>query len=447
MGFGAASLRAVLETELPDEASGLLVAVSGGADSACLLTALAELGAPKSVRGLAVRAAHVDHGLQPASEALRAASVALCRRLDIPLRVVAVAVDARGVSLEAAARTARYRALELELGPRECLLTAHHSQDQAETVLLQLLRGCGLPGLSAMPMRRPFGRGWHLRPLLDVARRDLREFGERRGIAAVEDPMNRDARFDRSYLREQMWPLIEKRWPGAAAALSRTARHLADAQELLDQSAARAVERLRDGDALSVAGLRALPELERVNALRRWLNEAAATPPPASRLTEALRQILTAAEDHLPTIEWGPFALRRYRERLFITKGAVPSLGAPREWCVRAGASLDLGPGLGRLRWTPQIGGLDADRLPDTLCVRRRRGGETLKAGRRAKTQTLQHLCQSMGVLPWMRDALPMVYAGDALIAVADLWQDARWCVAAGAAGFACVWEDAPIVT
>ena len=145
-------------------------------------------------------------------------------------------------------------------------------------------------------------------------------------------------------------------------------------------------------------------------------------------------------------IVWGAHALRRYRERLFLTAAAVPSLGASRDWLVIPGSRLDLGPGLGTLRWALQIGGLDASRLPQVLSVRQRRGGEALKVGRRAKTHSVQHLCQSLGVLPWMRDALPMVYAGDALIAVGDLWQDARWCVAAGAPGFGCVWDGAPAI-
>ncbi len=448
MSFGAAMLGAVLEQHVPVGTTALLVAVSGGADSACLLTAIAQLGVPCTARGFDVRAVHIDHRLQSASALLCAASVELCRRLQIPLTVAAIEVKtAAGDSIEAAAREARYRRLGLELEPGECLLTAHHAQDQAETLLLQLLRGAGLPGLSAMPMCRPFARGWHLRPLLDVARRDLREFRERHAIAAVDDPMNDDPRFDRSYLRRQVWPLIERRWPGAATALTRTSHHIAEAQELLDRSAAATVQRLRDGDALSVSGLRALPQAEQINALRHWLSAAQVTPPPAARLTEGLRQVFAASADHLPAIVWGPYALRRYRERLFITPAEAPALGARRDWRAVPGARLDLGPGLGSLRWAAQPGGLDPSRLPETLSVRQRRGGEVIKPARRAKTQSVQHLCQSFGVLPWMRDALPMVYAGDELIAVADLWQDARWCVAPGGTGYGCVWDDAPAVT
>ncbi len=134
-----------------------------------------------------------------------------------------------------------------------------------------LLRGAGLKGMSAMPLCRPFGPGCHLRPLLDIPKRDLLEFAEARGIAAIADPMNDDARFDRVYLRTLLWPLIEQRWPGAEAALSRTARHVADAQALLDQSAAPTVQKLRDGNALSVSGLRALSSTERLHVLRHWM--------------------------------------------------------------------------------------------------------------------------------------------------------------------------------
>jgi tRNA(Ile)-lysidine synthase len=350
------------------------------------------------------------------------------------------------VSIEAAARDARYAALARELKGGECLLTAHHSQDQAETVLLQALRGAGLKGMSAMPMSRPLGSGWHLRPVLDVPRDELLACGARSSGACTEDPMNQDLRFDRSYLRAQVWPLIETRWPGSAAVLSRTARHVAEAQELLDDAAAVHVTRLRDGDALSLPGLRALKAKERINALRLWLRAADVEPPSTARLTEALRQMLEAKEDHLPAIVWGNHALRRYRQRVYLTPALTPRLEGGHRWPVAPGAVLDLGPGLGRLRWTEQSRGLDVQRLPDAVIVRPREGGETLKPAAQAKTQSVQHLSQSQGVLPWLRDALPYIHAGDSLIAIGDLWLDARWCAPLGQAGFAVVWDEGPII-
>jgi tRNA(Ile)-lysidine synthase len=445
MSFSAATLRAALDAHAPPGATGLVVALSGGADSAGLLTAAALLR--PGFRALSLRAVHIDHGLQPAAASFRESCAALCTKFNIPLTVLPVDVHlAPGISLEAAARDARYAALALELRPGECLLTAHHCEDQAQTLLLQALRGAGLKGMSAMPVCRRLGRGWHLRPLLEVAQEELLAFGSSPPSRAAADPMNQDLRFDRNHLRRRVWPEIEARWPGAAGVLSRTARHLAQAQELLDRAAAADVSRLRDGDALSLPGLRALDSERRINALRFWLREGGAEPPPAARLTEALRQMFDAQADRLPAILWGEHALRRYRQRVFLTWARPPRLEGSRSWSAAPESQVDLGPRLGSLRWVAQAGGIDAQRLPATLIVRRRGGGESLQPGPRSKTHTLQHLCQSRGVLPWMRDALPLVFAGDALIGAADLWLDAHWCTAARRPGLAIRWERGPII-
>jgi len=460
--LSAELLWAVLEDNLPPGTSGLLAAVSGGRDSACLLAALAParpLAAGGAAgtragtgaaggRALPLRAVHVDHGLQAASSTMRAAAAALCRRFEVPLEVVQVEVDVEGgVSIEAAARVSRYRAFASVMRPGECLLTAHHALDQAETLLLQLLRGAGLKGLSAMPVCRPFAQGWHLRPLLDIVPGDLHQLGQSLAVEAADDPMNRDPRFDRAYLRREVWPRIEGRWPAAAASLARAAQHLGEAQASLDASTRRSVERLRDGDALSVSGLRALPARERLHVVRHWLSLAAVEPPSTARLDEALRQILTAKADHEPAVHWGEHALRRYRDRLFLTAGVPPAIGEALDWPTAVGARLPLGAGLGTLRWVERAGGLDPQRLPARVSVRRRRGGESLRSAPRARTQSVQHLCQALGVLPWLRDALPLVYAGGTLLAVGDLWQEARASVAADTMGLGCVWEDAPPLT
>ncbi len=434
---------------MPDGATGLLIAVSGGVDSLCLLTALAQLAADAatapSVRAL--RAVHVDHGLQAAAVRFRAVCLARCRDLGVPLEILDVAVDSRrGVSIEAAARDARYRALAGNLRNGECLLTAHHAQDQAETVVLQLLRGGGLRGASAMPPCRRLGPGWHLRPLLAVAKQDLLDFAARAGVVSIADPMNHDLRFDRAYLRSRVWPTLEQRWPGAALALSRTARHMAEAQHLLDRSAALDIQPLLDGDTLSVRHLRTLSGARQRNVLRYWLAGRGVTAPGTALLTEALRQVVDARADHQPAVAWGDLVLRRYRDRLFLTAAAPAQIEGPYEWPADSTAQLELGAGLGRLRWALQRGGLDARRLPASVSVRRRGGGETLKPNRAARTQTVQHLCQSTGVLPWMRAALPLVYVGAALVAIGDLWLDARWCVTDAAWGRAVVWENAPIL-
>jgi tRNA(Ile)-lysidine synthase len=444
MSFSAASLHAVLENCIPAEATALVVALSGGPDSAALLCGLAALRG--SLRDLPLRAVHVDHGLQAAAAHFRNNCRALCAELKVSLSIVPIEVRLKaGASLEAAAREARYAALEAQLKSRECLLTAHHREDQAETFLLQALRGAGLKGMSAMPMRRELKQGWHIRPLLDVSGYELRQLGAALRQFQSRDPMNDDPRFDRVHLRHEIWPPIEKRWPGAAIALSRAAGHVAEAQSLLDELAREDIARLRDGDELSVQGLRKLSAQRRANTVRHWLALKGFEPPPAARLAEALRQILDAEDDQQPSIVWGVHALRRYRHRMFVTTAGPPHIDTV-QWPVELGAAVELGEQLGRLIWVPQFGGIAPDRLPPCVSVRRREGGESLKPGASARTQSVQHLCQALGVLPWMRDALPLIFAGDDLIAVADMWVDARW-RSADAPGIGIAWRGGPAVT
>jgi tRNA(Ile)-lysidine synthase len=443
MEFCAASLRALLEPLLPVDASGLVVAVSGGADSSSLLAASALLDPP--VRALPLRAVHVDHGLQEAAAGFRRGCSDLAARFEVPLTVCTARVELRsGESIEAAARDARYAALAGELRPKECLLTAHHGDDQAETLLLQALRGAGLKGLAAMPACRPLGAGWHLRPLLAVTRRALRDFGAALGLEAGLDPMNLDLRFDRNYLRARVWPRLLERWPAAGVALARAARHAGEGADLLQRIAGDDLAALRDGEALSLPRLRRLPPARQVNLLRHWIAIRTATTPSSARLREALRQLLHASADHQPSVVWRECALRRYRDRVFLTAARPPRLERQFEWSLARGSVLVLDAGLGRLRCVEQAGGWDEQKLPARVRVARRAVGESLKPAPRAATRSVQHLCQSLGVLPWMRDALPHLYANGALIGVADHWRDARWCAGADRPGLACVWEDAP---
>lgn len=434
------ALGQALERLVPPDASGLLVGLSGGADSCCLAVALTELPAR-----LPVRAIHVDHGLQGGAPAFRAASIALCGRLGLPVVVVAPHIVLRaGESVEEAARDARYDAIAAQLAPGECLLTAHHRDDQAETFLIQALRGSGPKGLAAMPPSRRLGAGWHLRPLLDVPRADLRRFAAQRNIQAIEDPMNGDPRFDRAFLRSALWPTLVRRWPGAAAGLARAAEHSAEAQQILDGVAELDLAGVRDGDSLALPRLRCLARARQVNALRHWIAAAGAPLPPTARLTEALRQVLDARADHQPLVRWGACALRRYRDRIFLTPARAPALPEALRWHWQDQPVIELGPGLGRLRAVVRPDGVPLGAADEPLTIRRRRGGEQLRIAVSGRRQSVQHLCQRRGVLPWLRDALPFIHAGAELIAVGDLWRCAGRRAAADATPVAFAWEEGP---
>ena len=442
------SLRATLERLLPPNATGIVIGLSGGLDSSCLATALAELAAQAALPGdLPLRAVHVDHGLQRASGAFLKQSASLCRRLAMALAIEVVEIEVPpGASIEAVAREVRYKALAAQLATGECLVTAHHGDDQAETFLLQALRGAGPKGLASMPERRPLGAGWHLRPLLWVAHREVLQYAAKHRVPSIKDPMNRDRRFDRSFLRHEIWPQLERRWPAAGAALARAAQHSADSQHLLDALADEDLAGAADGVALSVIGLRRLAPSRRLNALRRWLALEGAALPSTARLTEALRQMLDAREDHLPTVAWGAHALRRYRERIFLTAAEMPHLGSALDWNWREDPVLELGEGLGCLRAVEHPGGISLDKLGSSLQVRPRAGGEKMRIAATGRVQSVQHLCQAMGVLPWARDALPFVFAGDELVAIGDLWSSAGWRAAPGVPGLSFAWERAPLV-
>jgi len=419
----------------------LCVALSGGVDSVTLLAALASLqgesartrARPKRAArsGIALRAIHVHHGLHPNADQWTDHCRALARRLAVPLVVLRVEVARpRGASLEAAARNARYAALAKALRPGEVLLTAHHQDDQLETVFLQLLRGAGIAGLAAMPEIAPFAQGQLVRPLLGRTRAELESWARDHDLDWVEDDSNVNERFDRNYLRRTVLPLVRARWPGAGASVARSARHAAEARRLLDALALADVERASVGASLSVQTLRALDRDRCRNALRFWIARRGATVPDTRRLDELAGPLLDARADANPRVQWNDTALERHADILSIRDiSNATAAGAESDavmWDWRASPRLQLVASGGTLAIvSDRLGPLDLDALAPALSVRRRRGGERLRPRENARTRTLKALLQEARIRPAERDRLPLIYSDDRLIAVADRWLDA----------------------
>jgi tRNA(Ile)-lysidine synthase len=430
----------------------LCVALSGGVDSTALLAALAR-SRSKPAR---LRALHVDHGLRPASKEWAQHCRSLARRLHVPLKVLTTRVErARGESLEAAARDARYRLLASALEPGEALLTAHHSDDQLETVLLQLFRGSGLPGLAGMPALAPFARGWLVRPLLSRSREELEAWAREHELTWVDDDSNTDVQLDRNYLRLRVLPLVRERWPGSSTAVARSARHAAEAQMLLDALALADVDRARYGESLSVKTLRTLPADRRRNALRFWITRAGYLAPDTRRLEEVAGTVLSARPDANPFVEWSggergsqseadadaPKGAPRPRVRVQ-REGDLLTLSAPVAaasasaspdilWSWRECRTCALPRDLGKLELEPdERGPIDLDALPDVLTVRWRSGGERLSPRRGGARRPLKNLLQEARVPVAERARLPLLFSitldGAQLIAVADLLIDER---------------------
>jgi len=411
------------------------VAFSGGADSTALLGALAALGEPH----LKVRAVHVDHQLHAHSRRWSAHCRRLAARLGVPLTVRRVQVaQETGTSPEAAARAARYAALAGSLAAGEVLLTAHHEDDQLETVLLQLLRGAGVAGLAAMPAIAPFAAGQLARPLLGVPRRELRAWAEHAGLPWIEDPSNEREDFDRNYLRARVLPLLAQRWPAAAATIARGARHAAEAQRLLDELACEDCARAQAGAALSVPVLRRLTPERRKNALRWFIARAGVRTPPARRLEEIASAMLAAALDTHPFVAWDDVRIQRSAGLLRLTSARRPTSTPPvaaavvREWPWQRQRRLRLPGAAGSLvlRSDPR-GPIDLDALGPQLTVRGRQGGERLRTVAGGVRRSLKGLLQEARVPAEERAGLPLIFRGDTLVAVADLFLDAS--VRAGA--------------
>jgi tRNA(Ile)-lysidine synthase len=436
--FDAAWLGAMLKSMLGTlRGRRLCVAYSGGMDSGVLLVALAAL---RSRERFTLRALHVDHRLQPQSGRWAREARRSARRWRVPCRVIEVSIEQhRGQSLEAAARAVRYQALAAQLQPDELLLTAHHQEDQLETVLLALMRGSGVNGLAAMSacsslstLSSPAGVTL-LRPLLPVSRAQLEHYARERRLEWSEDPSNADQRFDRNYLRHAVLPALRRRWPAAAVTASRSAGHLAEARALLEQQARASLLPARDGSTLLVCALRRLALPQRRNALRLWIAERGLTQPDHRRLREICGPMLAARQDALPRVSWHGGELRRHADRLFanvassaasapLNAASAASTTAIERWDWRARPWLPLAGGgaLGLLR--DRHGDVRLSALPRVLRVQQRHGGERLRAAH--GHVALKDLLHEQALAPWERAAVPLIVHAGRIIAVADLWLD-----------------------
>ncbi|MCC6868053.1 MAG: tRNA lysidine(34) synthetase TilS [Burkholderiales bacterium] len=428
-----------LARDLPAGAP-ILVALSGGRDSVALLAALRAVAPP---RGHVVCAAHVDHGLSPHAPRWRAFCGELCARWDVPFLAATVAVRrADSTSLEAAARRARYTALvdlAARAGCRHVAL-AHHRDDQAETLLLQLLRGAGPRGLAAMPPLRDDARGiaWW-RPLLDADRADIDAYVQSHGLDYVDDESNAGLRHRRNALRHLVMPALREVAPQAVAAIARAAQHQAEAARLADDLARLDAGTGHDPATLACATLAALPRHRARNLLRFHLRGLDLPAPSTARLAAMLDQLTTAASDARVAIEHAGVVLGVYRGVVHVHAPVPPPYDV--EWRGEATLTLPHGTlGFGR-----GPGGIAAARLPGPLRVRRRRGGERFRLAPDRPRRALKAILHDADWPPWARASVPLIVAGDRLVAVPGLGIDPAFAASAGDDGIVVRWQARPL--
>ncbi len=402
------------------------MALSGGRDSIALLELLVQWRSrQRASRRVELRAIHIDHQLRPASKSWAKHCRTAAREAGIVCTVVKVTVPKRrGESLEAAAREVRYAALAARLRPNEWLVTAHHLDDQLETLLLQLMRGAGVAGLAGMAesTREPLPL-W--RPLLEVSRAELSQWLQARGGRWVEDDSNLDERFDRNYLRHRIVPLLQARWPAASKTAARSAAHLGEARELLQALAEIDAAQVIEDGVVQIAALQALDVARQRNLLRHWIASQGLTMPDAVHLERIRVELPAARVDAQPIVRWEGGEVRRFRQRLhaLVPSAAPSSQSIEHRWRWRRQPVLELGAGLGRLRWVQDATGeIAAARLPAVLRVAARVGGERIRLRRTGPNHTVKELLRERGVVPWERERVPLVFAKEALALVADLF-------------------------
>lgn len=432
--------------DLPADLSGvsayscIWVAFSGGLDSTVLLHWLSN----KSLKH--VRAVHVHHGLMPDADAWVRHCEKICTEYSIPLKVLHVEVtEVENLGTEAAARVARYAALSELLTDNDVLLTAHHADDQAETLLLQLLRGSGPHGLAAMPVLTELGAGKLLRPLLSVSRSELLAYAQAYELEWVDDPSNEDTELRRNFIRHEVSPLLGKQWPEYRENLQRSAGLQAEAASLLDDLASQDLAMCKGSipHALSIQALTSQREERRRNVIRYWLRQLGLEVPNQAHMDRIEGDMLFCREDANPVVNWANVEMRRYRDDL-VAMAALPSPpgSVMLDWDLNQ--PLQLPDGCGELvAERAQGAGLRLEK--PNLKVGFNQEAERIRPVFSKHHKRLKHLFQETGVPTWVRERLPLIYHGHSLVAVADHWLAAEYVAEQHEQGWRLHWRNAPL--
>lgn len=438
-----------IRTRVSVSSQAIAIAYSGGLDSAVLLH-LAH--AYTQARGLKLFAFHVHHGLSPNADVWLAHCRRECERLGISFDARHVAISGAAKNgVEEAARLRRYAALGEMCRVHEVplLLTAHHQDDQAETVLLQLLRGSGVAGLSGMDESNHaqdlLGDAQLVmgRPLLYVSRTALAAHVDACKIAYVEDESNADPRYARNALRHHVMPMLQQYFPGYQQRFARTAQHAQSAQRLLVELARQDLSACLDGESLNVHRLRQFDQDRIDNLLRYWFASRGIRMPSTSWLEEMRTQLLEAKQDAQLCVTHADCEIRRHREHVFITRRRDGSnVPAPQDFSWRGEASLHWPQFGGTLHFDPSEQGVDAEWLRgQRLTIRLRSGGERLKPAANRPTRSLKQHYQSLDVPAWERERLPLIFADGQLLFAAGIGVDSRYLAESAGQKIALRWE------
>ncbi|WP_340616441.1 tRNA lysidine(34) synthetase TilS [Xenorhabdus entomophaga] len=402
----------------------ILVGFSGGLDSTVLLHLLVRLRAQyqqqnyqqQNCEPMILRAIHIHHGLNSKADLWVEHCRQICVDWQVDFRTEKVSLDIRRNGVEAAARDARYQSFQRELQQGEILATAQHLDDQAETFLLALKRGSGPAGLSSMPARMPFAGTTLIRPLLNVSRAELEEYAQTQKLQWVEDDSNQDDRYDRNFLRLNIMPLFNQRWPHFPQAVSRSASLCGEQEQLLDELLQESLDSLITAEgSISIPPLENSSEAKRNALLRRWLSQCGVKMPAREQLQRIWSEVALARQDAEPRFRLGQYDIRRYRQQLWLLPQYQDLAGTILAWDLQK--SLTLPDGLGTLLCSKEHG--MTVRKPtshEQAAIRFGVQGNISIVGRQHSRHS-KKLWQELGVAPWLRERTPLLYYNEKLIA------------------------------
>lgn len=394
----------------------LIVAFSGGLDSTVLLHLLHK-------QQYKITAVHVNHNLSPNAATWEQHCKEVCEQLNIEYHSHQVycspdvAAQRRNLGIEADARKKRYAMLSQYVDNQTALLTAHHQDDQAETVILQLMRGAGVAGLAAMPEIRPFADGWLYRPLLSETRAALEAYADTHQLSWITDESNFDVSFERNFIRHELLPFIETRWPAAQRLLNRTAEHAKQADIILSEVAATDLDLIAiSSQTVDINKLIHLSAERQHNVIRFWLKKQAAIIPEQKQLQEIFDNIIHAKNDAMPLMQFAQWELRRYKNTLYLLQPQETVTTFNLTWDVKQDLVLPQELGTLKVADYEQFIAL----APFTVCTRQ--PGIKLLIDGREGHHKLKHLFQEWEVPVWERERIVFVLADDRLLSAAPYY-------------------------
>jgi len=418
------------------------IAFSGGADSVCLLDCVREFRTQ-----FEIQVVHIDHGLDAESAARARRAVELAAGLGFDCRVECLCIEPPYPGgLEAAARQARYRRFEALMQAEDRLLTAHHADDQAETVLLRLLRGAGPRGLVGMRPARRLGDGWLIRPLLEWSREDILKRLAQRALNWIEDPTNRNLELDRNFLRLEVIPAIRRRWPSWRSSLLTARDWQALAADALGRETARRLDEVSTTTAggelvLELGAWTRRDELQACALVRAFCAHRSVPPPPLARLREFVRQSARAGADRQPLLDWRFGQLHAWRARVWLDYKPLPPAPWRVSWQPDRAPRIELPVG-GALVWRGPAPPAEFR----CLRVQSTPPAAALRSNPNRPAARITELMRQAGIPPWRRPWMPALLADSGQpLALGPDWLDVGFAEALKARGTQLAWHDRPI--